>query len=142
MKKIIAISLLLLMLISCSDPAQPLPTMTAIATLRATVAPTPSSAPPTVIPSAQSTVAWNGIPIMPDASAGEGDEEGYVFTIRATPAQVREYYQLELGKLGWQLLSQEQGDSSITLLFTNSASATVTVSIIAKDEQALVLLTR
>jgi hypothetical protein len=83
---------------------------------------------------------WNGVPIMPGAITGEGDEEGYVFTIRATPQQVQEYYQLELEKLGWQLLSQEEGDSSVMLIFINSASETITVNVIAKDEDALVLL--
>jgi hypothetical protein len=142
-KKIIAASLLLLTLISCADPVQPTTTvMTPTPTRIPTTTPTPSRVPPTVTPSAQPTAEWNGIPIMPGASAGEGDEEGYVFAIQATPAQIQEYYQLELGKLGWQFVSQEQGDSSITLLFTNNASVTVTVSIIAKGEQALVLLAK
>jgi hypothetical protein len=77
---------------------------------------------------------------MPGAIAGEGDEESYVFTIKATPQQVQDYYQVELGKLGWQPLGTEDRDSS--LMFTNNASATITISIIAKGEQVLVLLVR
>ena len=143
MKKIIVASLLLLLLVSCSIPAQPTTTVvTASPTLVMTVTQTPSPAPPTITPSAQPAEEWHGIPIMPGASAGEGDEEGYIFTIPATPAQVQAYYQLELGKLGWQFVSQEQGDSSIVLLFTNNASAMLTISVIAKGNQALVLLTK
>jgi len=79
---------------------------------------------------------------MPDAIAGEGDGESYVFTIKATPQQVQEYYQLELGKLGWQPFATGNGDSSLMLMFTNNASATLTVSIIAKGDEVLVLLVK
>jgi hypothetical protein len=77
---------------------------------------------------------------MPGAIAGEGDEEGYVFIIRATPQQVQDYYQLELGKLGWQSIAQGDGESSTMLIFMNNTSTTLTVSIIAKGEKVLVLL--
>lgn len=141
MQRIIAAPLLLLALLSCSDPDQPTTAVvTPTPTLTATVTQTPVLLSPTETPQAQPTASWNGIPIMPGALAGEGDEEGYVFTIQATLAQVQEYYQLELGKLGWQLVSQEQDDSSLTLLFMNNASETLTVSIISKGDQALVLL--
>lgn len=146
MKIIIAASLFILMLSSCSEPVQLTSTATAIPTLVATVtripSPSPSPVPATESPQTQSASEWNGIPIMPGAIAGEGDEEGYVFTIHATPAQVQEYYHLELEKLGWQLSSQEDGDSSMTLLFMNNTSATLTVSIVSKGDQALVLLVK
>lgn len=79
---------------------------------------------------------------MPDAVAGEGDEEGYVFTIKATPQQVQEYYELELGKLGWQPFPQEDGEVSLMLIFMNEDSTTLTVSVIAKGDEVLVLLVK
>jgi hypothetical protein len=79
---------------------------------------------------------------MPGAVAGDGDEESYVFTIRAAPQEVQEYYELELGKLGWQLSAQEDGDASLLLTFMNDATATLTVSIIARGDDALVLLVK
>jgi len=146
-KKPIAASLLLLMLVlaACSNFRQPSPT--AIPTLTLTVLPTfaPTQTPDAVsslIPEGQPASEWNGIPIMPEAIAGEGDEESYVFTIKATPQQVQEYYQLELGKLGWQPFATDNGDSSLMLMFTNNASATLTISIIAKGDQVLVLLVK
>ena len=142
MNKIIAAGLLLLALNACSDTAQPTPISTAIPTLVATATRIPSPFPSTETPGAQPASTWNGIPIMPGAIAGEGDEEGYVFTIHATPQNVQEYYQLELGRLGWQLLSQEEGASSVILLFTNHASETLTVSILSKGDEALVLLVK
>lgn len=154
MKKPITAILFLLVLIltACSSITQP--TSTAVPTLTLTVIPTlaatNTSLQPTGTPDAVSTLVpeglpaseWNGIPIMPDAIAGEGDEESYVFTIKATPQQVQDYYQLELGKLGWQPVATGDGDSSLILMFTNNASATLTVSIIAKGDEVLVLLVK
>jgi hypothetical protein len=77
---------------------------------------------------------------MPGATSGEGDEEGYVFTVKATPQQVQDYYQMELGKLGWQLSSRSDDGSSLVLLFMNSASSILTVSVLAKQDKVLVLL--
>jgi len=146
LKKPAAVSLILLAftLAACSSFAQPTPT--AVPTLTFTVVPTltPTNTPlpPTATPEGQSASEWNGIPIMPDAIAGDGDEESYVFTIKATLQQIQEFYQLELGKLGWQLFAQEDGDSSLMLIFMNDASETLTVSIIVKGDQALVLLAK
>lgn len=79
---------------------------------------------------------------MPGAIAGEGDEEGYVFAIKAGSAQIQAYYQMELGNRGWGLSSEEAGSSSITMIFTNAASEALTVSILSKGEEALVLLAK
>ena len=154
MKKPIAASLFLLIffLTACSNFIQKTPNTvpTLTLTIIPTLIPTNTSQPPTetpdavaaLVPEGQPASEWNGIPIMPDASAGEGDEESYVFTIKATPQQVQEYYQLELGKLGWQPFATGDGDPSLMLMFTNNASATLTVSIIAKGDEVLVLLVK
>ena len=77
---------------------------------------------------------------MPGAISGEGDQEGYVFTVKATSQQVQDYYQTELGKLGWQLSSRSEEGSSLILLFMNSASSVLTVNVLARQDTALVLL--
>ena len=79
---------------------------------------------------------------MPGATAGEGDEEGYVFTIKATSQQVQDYYQVELTRLGWQPSGLEASNSSVILSFTDSTAATLTVSILAKGDEVLVLLVK
>ncbi len=142
MKKVIAAHLLLLTLIACSGTAQSIPTFTEVPTQTATVTLAPSALPPSQTPASQPIAEWNGIPIMPGAIAGEGDEEGYVFTIKATSQQVQEYYQLELERLGWQLWAQENSGSSLTLIFMDSASATLTVSTLSKVDEVLVLLVK
>lgn len=145
MKKSIAACwlLLLLVLAACSNPAQP--SSTAIPTL--TLPPVSSFTPANPSLPLTETVSegkpaseWKGIPIMPGATSGEGDEEGYVFTVKATPQQVQDYYQMELGKLGWQLSSRSEDGSSLVLLFMNSASSILTVSVLAKQDKVLVLL--
>jgi hypothetical protein len=154
-KKPIAANLLLLILVlaACSKYIQTtpitLPTLTL--TVVPMLIPTNTSLPPTeepqavsaLVPEGQPASEWNGIPIMPNAIAGEGDEESYVFTVKATPQQVQEYYQLELGKLGWQPFTTGTGNSSsLMLMFTNNASTTLTISVIAKGDQVLVLLVK
>ena len=157
-KKLIAAAFLLAFsLIACSGLAQPTPTpvptltFTPSPTLTATLAPTNTPLPPTETQDAVSALApegepaseWQGIPIMPGAIAGDGDEESYVFTIRATAQDVQEYYERELGKLGWQPFAQAEGkDSSLMLIFTNDASETLSISIIAKGDECLVLLVK
>jgi len=152
-KKLIAAILLLLIpvLTACSSFAQPTPT--AIPTLTFTVIPimptntplSPTETPDAVsalVPEGQPASEWDGIPIMPEAIAGEGDAESYVFTVKATPQQVQDYYQTELAKLGWQPFATGNGDSALMLMFTNNASATLTVSIVAKGDEVLVLLVK
>ena len=157
MKKLIAFSLILLVLSACSSSMKPTsavvptPAFTVTPLLAASPIPTNTSVLPTetsdavsaLVPEGQpASSEWNGIPIMPNAIAGDGDDERYVFTIKATAQQVQEYYQLELGKLGWQASATGDGDSSLMLNFMNKTSATLTVSIIAKGDEALVLLVK
>lgn len=142
MKKLIAAHLLLLTLVACASPTQPIPAVTEVSTRMATVTPAPSPVPPSQTPVGQPSAGWNGIPIMPGAIAGEGDEEGYVFTIKATSRQVQEYYQLELGKLGWQLSAQENSGASLMLSYMDSSSATLTISLLSREDEVLVLLVK
>jgi len=144
MKKLITANLicLLLVLAACSSikhqPSQTAIPATAIPSLALTQVPLLATETPH--PEGQPASQWKGIPIMPGATSGEGDEEGYVFTVKATPQQVQDYYQMELGKLGWQLSSRSEDGSSLVLLFMNSASSILTVSVLAKQDKVLVLL--
>lgn len=156
-KLIVAVFLLVPGLVACSSFAQPTPTplptltFTPPPTLTATLAPTSTPLPPTetqdaisaLAPEGEPALEWQGIPIMPGAIAGDGDEEGYTFTIRATAQDVQAYYERELGKQGWELLAQAEGDnSSLMLIFTNDDSGTLSVSILVKGDELLVLLVK
>jgi hypothetical protein len=145
------LSSLLFLLAACNFPSQRptvLPTLTL--TVPGTFVPTMTSLPSlqtpdavsSLIPEGQSASEWKGIPIMPGAIAGEGDEESYVFTIKATPQEVADYYQAELTRLGWQSFGTENKDASLMLLFMDQTSATLTINVIAKGDDALVLLVK
>jgi hypothetical protein len=141
-KKPIIVSLFsfILVLNACTNFIQTNPTTIPTLTLTAVPSLASTNTPLLSIGTPDAVSEWNGIPIMPNAIAGEGDDEGYVFTVKATAQQVRDYYQAELGKLGWQLLTPAEGEAS--LKFMNNASETLTISLIAKGDQVLVLLVK
>jgi hypothetical protein len=153
-KKVFAAGVLIFVLAACSNFVQPTPTpiptqtFTALPTLTPSRVPTHTPVPPTATPEIVATrpgeaaSEWNGIPIMPEATSGGGDAEGYVFTIQATSQQIQEFYEMELGKLGWQLFGTGDGSSSQMLIFTNEAAESLSINILTKGDEALVLLVK
>ena len=157
MKNLIAATFFLLTLTGCSSyPEQtatptlsppsvttsPIPTSTFTSTMTAPAPSETSQAVPSPTLEGEPAADWNGIPIMQGAITGEGDEEGYVFTVEASSQQVQDYYQLELAALGWQSLSEEDEGSARVLVFIDTTSTILTVRILTKGEEALVLLTK
>jgi hypothetical protein len=90
--------------------------------------------------SAPAAPDWFGIPIMPGALTGDGDEEGYVFLVEATVEHVRAFYEAELPKLGWEPLPG--GDESTLLYMKTDSSASLTINFIAKGDKVMVLFAR
>jgi len=45
---------------------------------------------------------WNGIPVMPAATAGEECGDLYVYTVTGKPEDVKAYYDETLSGLGWE----------------------------------------
>jgi hypothetical protein len=45
---------------------------------------------------------WNGIPVMPQAIAGEESEDIYAYKVAATTQEIQDYYKSELADLGWE----------------------------------------
>lgn len=141
--------------------ATPLPTATEIP---ATATPAPTTTPkpqpsataseviePTatentvdfLIPDGEPVEEWEGFPIMPGAIAGKGDSQGYTFTIKATPDEVKAFYQAELGKLDYELFASGGGEGDkMMILFFMKGSAMLTVSIIPHEDLLLVLLVK
>lgn len=161
--KLIIISVLLLILTPCSTFAPkptetPVPTATSFPTSTSTPEPTitPSptdkptktSAPPTETPSApgftmptgKPVANWEGIPIMPNAIAGDGDGKGYSFTIKATPEEVQKFYEKAMVKLGWNLFATGDGTTDVVLLFFMKGSSMVSISIIPQPDGLLYVL--
>lgn len=152
-KKIFFLFTILLALISCSTftpkPTEtPVPTATEIPTPTSTPEPTNTPAPTKVPtqtpipptntapgsdlprPSGEPANEWEGIPIMPDALSGEGDSTGYSFIIADEAEDVREYYEMQLSQMGWNLWANGEGETGAVLLFFSKDDNMVTISII------------
>jgi hypothetical protein len=129
----ILLSGLVMALASCSafvpQPTEtPTPTETSLPTptntLEPTTTPTETPVPPTEtasapvlpMPSGEPASEWEGIPIMPNAIAGEGDNQGYAFTINASAEDIQKFYETKLTPLGWNMFASGQGTTDALLL--------------------------
>jgi len=136
--KFVSFSILILFILACNAVTQPIKDVQNIAgtaesiatalpveTLRALASQIPAEtleALPSALPdiqgyfNPQGTPAseWNGIPIMPQATAGQEftDTKTYSFKVNATVKEVQDFYSAELEKLGWSsLFSMPGGDA-------------------------------
>ena len=71
---------------------------------------------------------------MQNAIAGEGDSEGYSFTIDAPLEEIQRFYEQELGKLGWNMFASGQGTTDTVLLIFMKDAAILSVSIIPQPD--------
>jgi hypothetical protein len=155
--KAILLSVLVIALASCSSFAPkptetPIPTETSLPTSTSTPEPTNTptktpvpptetpSAPVLPMPSGKPSSEWEGIPVMPNAIAGEGDSKGYSFTINATPDEIQKFYEKELGKLGWNMFASGQGTTDAVLLIFMKDVGTLSVSIIPQPDGIMYVL--
>lgn len=159
--KIILLSILTLILASCNTFAAkptetPIPAPTSLPTLTPTAEPTPTptqsptdtpvlpaetaSAPVLPMPSGKPLTNWEGIPVMPNAIAGDGDSNGYSFTVQATPDEVQQFYKVEMPKLGWTIFVTGQGTTEAILLIFMKDSNTASISIIPQSGGLLYVL--
>ncbi len=155
--KAILFSVLVIALTACgpSAPAPtetpkptetPLPTSTS--TPEPTNTPTQTPVPPTETPSApvlkmpsgKPAAEWEGIPIMPEAIAGEGDSKDYSFTIKASADDIQKFYETKLAKLGWNVFASGQGTTDAVLLIFMKGTTTLSVSIIPQPDGILYVL--
>jgi hypothetical protein len=100
-------------------PPTPTPTSIPIPTLTPTDTPSPTSTPtntpfptktpvpPTLtatpdLPQGTPVSEWQGIPIMPGAISGDGDEFFYEFITNASQDEVRDYYIKTMPEYGWK----------------------------------------
>lgn len=114
--------------------------------------PRPTKAPPTathtpfnlelLVPVSTPARDWEGIPIMPGALAGGGDDLGYTFTIKATPEEVADFYASRLPALGWQHFADGAGGTDKQLMVFMQGQETLTVSFFPHNDVLLVLLVR
>jgi len=113
----------------------PTPESTATLTLTLTLVPPTETAAGRLLPLPSGTPAsnWQGIPVMPVALAGEGDNSCYTFTVKGQVGDVQKYYEAEMPKLSWKLFASGQGTTNAILLMFMKGTELITVSIIPQE---------
>jgi len=86
---------------------------------------------------------WNGIPIMPQATAGQEfvDSNSYSFKADVTVQEVQDYYNSEMINLGWSsTMSLGGNDNGAVLLFSKDDNF-LTVTVTSLDNGTVVVIT-
>lgn len=131
------------LLTSCIAAPQPTATPTVSNTPFATLTPTSAftATPITgLVPRGTPEAIWNELPIMPGALAGSGDVANYRFTIKATPAEIRKFYEEKLNELGWVTQAVGDGSPGTSLLTFTKDTQTLSISIVPLDDLYIVML--
>lgn len=81
------------------------------------------------LPTGAPLTEWRGIPILPDASAGEGDDSGYAFIVKAEPEEVQRFYEKTLEALGWTILANSLDDTGAVLLIAMKEESMLTLTV-------------
>jgi hypothetical protein len=124
-----------------STPTEP-PTETPVPPTETSLPPTATSLKPTErsslfglpLPVGTPLSDWQGIPVMPGALAGEGDNEGYSFTTQALVDEVQNYYENEMTKIGWELLGIGEGSTDAVILIFTRGPDIASISVIPLPE--------
>lgn len=142
-----------LLVVSCSTIA-PVPTPTPMATLIpvdaftlepiSTLSSTFTEIPVTdllALPTGTPVKQWKGIPIMPGALTGDGNDEQYSFTTKSSVAEVQAYYEKELTALGWELMTQGVNSTDeVLLIFNNQKPPLIPITIIRQGDVTFVMI--
>ncbi len=80
---------------------------------------------------------WNGIPIMPQATAGEEVTGLYSYKASATNEEATEFYVTQLTSLGWSEQVKETGETTLLYYVKDPQGVTITI---APSESGSVLI--
>ena len=85
---------------------------------------------------------WNGIPIMPQATAGqEFDSTTYSFKVGVTSQEVQDFYNTQLTNLGWTQPFNMPGGGEAALMLFEKNDKTLTITVAPVEGSIVVLLT-
>lgn len=94
-------------------------------------------------PKGEPVAEWSGIPIMPQATAGqEHDANNYSFKFSGTAKEAQDFYTDALAKLNWSTMITMPGDENGALMVFQKDSSILTITITASDGSVVVLLTK
>jgi hypothetical protein len=87
---------------------------------------------------------WNGIPVMPQATAGEefADSNTYSFKVDASVKEAQDFYNAQLPALGWTSSFSMPGNETVAVLLFQKDNDILTVTITDVNGSVVVVLTR
>lgn len=93
-------------------------------------------------PQGEPLTEWNGIPILPEATAGEETGGIYTFEADADVTAVFEYYKTEMSNLGWNEVFSvpDSGGSAVLSVEKDGHLAAITITADPVDGGVLVFL--
>lgn len=84
---------------------------------------------------------WKGIPVMPQASAGDESEGMYIYKVAATLDEIQEFYDTKLPDLGWEESFSLPIEGTAILLYTQG-SQVLSITILSEEGgEMLVMIT-
>lgn len=84
---------------------------------------------------------WNGIPVMPQASAGDETEGVYVYRITATSEEIQDYYKTKMADLGWESSFSLPVAGTAMLIYTKGEQVLTVTIMPSEGGDMLVMLT-
>ena len=94
-------------------------------------------------PQGEPVAEWNGIPVMPEATAGQefAESNTYSFKADATVKEATDFYKDAMVKLGWSSTFPMPGDANGAVLVFSKDSHITTITITFSDGSIVVILT-
>ena len=94
-------------------------------------------------PQGEPVKEWNGVPVMPQATAGQEfpDTKTYSFKATATVKEAQDFYNDMMSKAGWSPMISMPGDANGAILVFQNDGKIVTITITAQGDTLVVLLT-
>jgi hypothetical protein len=77
---------------------------------------------------------------MPQAIAGEGDNGGYSFIIKAAKDEIQSFYENELSNAGWEFLATGEGETGAIFMVFQKGDAPASVSIIPVNDDIMYVM--
>jgi hypothetical protein len=84
---------------------------------------------------------WKGIPVMPQAIAGEESQGMYVFKIDAASQEIQDFYNAQLPDLGWETTVSLPMEGTAILLFTKGNQVLSITIMPAESDGTIVMIT-
>ena len=148
MKKLVAANFLFFTLVSCSNAVQPTPA--AVPTFDALLSIMPTETLPAMMTESGNILdphgiplqEWRGIPILPEAVAGQEftEDNTYSFKANVTPKEVQDFYTKTLTELGWRQPFNNPFDANGGRMTFRREGNSISIIVTSSGDTVVVLL--